>query len=1052
MAPRLRDQTRYDILGEHGRGGLGRVSRAHDRELGRDIAIKELISRGQLSEMRFLREALITARLEHPGIVPVYEAGRWSDGTPFYAMKLVAGRPLRDLILERTTVDERIALLHHVIAVADAMAYAHGRNIIHRDLKPANVIVGDFGETVVIDWGLAKDLTVAEESIIGGGPFREARDDGLTSTGTVLGTPAYMAPEQARGEPVDQRADVYAIGGMLWELCSLQKLPPHFSGQRRPILRNSGIDPDLLTIVDKAVDPDPARRYPNAGALAVDLKAFKAGARIAARRYSLWALLEHWTRRHRRLAWSIAGIVALALATALFYVHGIATERDRADASNADAKRARATSEQSLNELTLKHAELLLQSDPTAAVTVLRTYHGSDTVRHMQLLAEARGRGVAREVLQPHNDNIHLLIGQADGSIVSLGEDHRVRSTSQGRWTTLASDVSDVVCFAYAPTRQLLAYATLRHEIALMDLRTNAIQRVATESPSAMALASDGSRLAVLDKSGTLTVWDRDSRLTPRYHAIVLAADSLDFIGNNQLVLAARSHLQVVRLDDNLASSLPISATAIDSNGQDIAVGSSQGNVLLVSSGLAVTAELHVCKEQVTVAKFIPHRNRFAFACHEGGVGIVSYSRASKELVKIGGFQTRPRPFILAIDDSGEHIVTSSGSDVYLHYIDSGLTTVLHGQAATITAITAPTKDFRYVLSGDINGTMRVWDLEEPHARILAHVQGKPFGARFAPDGSTLAVYGLESAIHVIHMNDGSVTELRGHTNAIRGVTYFPDSERLVSFSWDETARVWSTGSGTSLRVFDGHHALVQNGAVVSDGSVATIGDDGHLFEWGTHNANVVPMLRHNEPLITLLVLGKTNDLVVGDSSGNVWIVPSQGSARQIRSADEYAVTKINASYDGKFLAIGQESGSITVYRTSDWSIDRQLVLKGTIARIEFDPLDRDMLINSEDGFVRLVPLDTRRSPRWTSMQVRARDVRYSPTGDLIAITSREGGTWFYSMQDDSWRYFHDHPTTLVSGQFSPDGSKFVSIDQDGTVVTRDIVATVYRPINAIGH
>jgi serine/threonine protein kinase len=95
-----RDPERYLIIGEHGRGGLGRVSRAHDQDLGRDIAIKELISRGHVSELRFLREALITARLEHPGIVPIYEAGRWPDGTPFYAMKLVAGRPLRDLIAE----------------------------------------------------------------------------------------------------------------------------------------------------------------------------------------------------------------------------------------------------------------------------------------------------------------------------------------------------------------------------------------------------------------------------------------------------------------------------------------------------------------------------------------------------------------------------------------------------------------------------------------------------------------------------------------------------------------------------------------------------------------------------------------------------------------------------------------------------------------------------------------------------------------------------------------------------------------------------------------
>jgi eukaryotic-like serine/threonine-protein kinase len=337
MAPQLRDHDRYDILGEHGRGGLGRVSRAHDRELGRDIAIKELISRGHVGEVRFLREALITARLEHPGIVPVYEAGRWPDGTPFYAMKLVSGRPLRDLIAERKTVDDRIGLLHHVIAVADAIAYAHGRSIIHRDLKPANVIVGEFGETVVIDWGLAKDLSAAEDPAVGGAPFRAHRDDGLTSAGTVLGTPAYMAPEQARGEPVDQRADVFAIGAMLWELCLLQKPPPSSSGQPRRLLRTSGIDPDLITIIEKALDPDPACRYPDAGALAADLKAFKAGARIAARRYSLWGTLAHWIRRHRAVAVAIAVMTSVSLSGIALHVRTVTIERDRAELARAAA-------------------------------------------------------------------------------------------------------------------------------------------------------------------------------------------------------------------------------------------------------------------------------------------------------------------------------------------------------------------------------------------------------------------------------------------------------------------------------------------------------------------------------------------------------------------------------------------------------------------------------------------------------------------------------------------------------------------------------------------
>ena len=115
---------------------------------------------------------MITARLEHPGIVPVHEAGRWPDGTPFYAMKLVQGRPLRELIAACKTLGDRLALIPHVIAIADAIAYAHDRKIIHRDLKPSNVIVGAFGETVVIDWGLAKDLTDEIADVVEDGPYR----------------------------------------------------------------------------------------------------------------------------------------------------------------------------------------------------------------------------------------------------------------------------------------------------------------------------------------------------------------------------------------------------------------------------------------------------------------------------------------------------------------------------------------------------------------------------------------------------------------------------------------------------------------------------------------------------------------------------------------------------------------------------------------------------------------------------------------------------------------------------------------------------------------
>ncbi|HEY1550036.1 MAG TPA: protein kinase, partial [Kofleriaceae bacterium] len=144
----------YLRIDEYARGGLGRIIRAKDERTGRFVAIKEMLADNADAAARFVREAVVTANLQHPAIVPVYEVGEWPDGKPFYAMKLVRGRALSDVIAATADLDGRLALISHVAAVADALAYAHGERVIHRDLKPHNVLCGAFGETIVIDWGL----------------------------------------------------------------------------------------------------------------------------------------------------------------------------------------------------------------------------------------------------------------------------------------------------------------------------------------------------------------------------------------------------------------------------------------------------------------------------------------------------------------------------------------------------------------------------------------------------------------------------------------------------------------------------------------------------------------------------------------------------------------------------------------------------------------------------------------------------------------------------------------------------------------------------------
>jgi len=933
MAPQLRDHARYDILGEHGRGGLGRVSRAHDRELGRDIAIKELISRGTVSEIRFLREALITARLEHPGIVPVYEAGRWSDGTPFYAMKLVAGRPLRDLIVERKTVDERIGLLHHVIAVADAIAYAHGRNVIHRDLKPSNVIVGDFGETVVIDWGLAKDLTTDQEATVSGGPFRTHIDDGLTSTGSVLGTPAYMAPEQERGEPVDQRADVYAIGAMLWELCSLQKLPPSYAGQRRRILRKAGIDQDLTSIIDKACHPDPDRRYSDAGALAADLKAFKAGARIAARRYSLWALLAHWTRRHRTLAIStifMATFVIIGIAT---YVQTIAVERDRADTAFARSETAR-------GDLTLEHAELLLQSDPTATVTTLSEYQGKDDLRRRRLLAEATGLGVAARAVEPHSDTIWFLLGDKSGAIVSLSEDGLVQRTQGDVSTPLAHDVSSDVHMSYAPSRKLLAYTTSPSGIAILRIDEQTFMRISGVTATALRFSSDGSQLAAITHHGELIAWlIEKSSTTETYRASLPGATRVLFMTPTRILVQRGTEIRTLATD--ATGGPPSIATApavvsIDARPEAVVVGTSDGNIQLLSKTLAVASEASLCRARVNSVQFLLDKNQFVFGCSDGHSGLAQFNDALSAIRVINTFPTHGFTYVKT-DPTGRYVTVIDESHTgYLYDTDTRIVHRYEGHAGQPTYIAAPTADFKSVLTGDANGTVRLWDPPTTHARVILQAPAPLYELSFSNDSKTLLANGSERMARGVDLETGSLFYLPDDIGVIKA-RIAPDGSSMLTFSYDGTVRVWRAHDRKLIRSFKEHKGLIGEADYANSGRIVSAGADGLLLQWTPEGTDVTVLFRNGSPLRRLEVLSTNGHIVVDDVSGAVWDVAPDHSVIQVRHSRcfehlrmasfllsaraagrcSYMIRRVGASFErGRAMAVSDKSRLIRSIET----------------------------------------------------------------------------------------------------------------------------------------
>jgi len=235
-----------------GRGGMGEVLVAHDAEIGRDVALKRM--RGNAPELteRFLREAKIQARLDHPAIVPVYELGRDRDGAPFFTMKRLAGRTLGEVL----ATEKLQRLLRAFVDVCHAIDFAHARGVVHRDLKPSNIMLGDYGEVYVLDWGVARVVAESEPT----STPRPVAEPGMTEAGAVLGTPGYISPEQYDGARALPPADVYSLGAILFEILTGE--PLYRGAVERPSERKPQrpIAPELDETCIAALAEDPAAR------------------------------------------------------------------------------------------------------------------------------------------------------------------------------------------------------------------------------------------------------------------------------------------------------------------------------------------------------------------------------------------------------------------------------------------------------------------------------------------------------------------------------------------------------------------------------------------------------------------------------------------------------------------------------------------------------------------------------------------------------------------------------------------------------------------------
>jgi WD40 repeat protein/serine/threonine protein kinase len=1108
-----------DLVFEHirqiGVGGMGIIHQIVDRRLGREAALK-LIRHdraGDLEVWRFMREARVMARLDHPSIPPIYEAGTDSDGQHYILMRVIKGMPFDECIRRyhrgEQALHQLMEYLNILVKVGEALAYAHNEGIVHRDLKPNNIMVGQFGEAMVLDWGLARDTHAREEKDREAGGrigqdttedlIEEADGQEITQIGAVMGTVGYMPPEQARGEAVDQRADVFALGAVLSKLLTNQT---PFDGQgtlerlratqenrvRVPIERNPKIPAELNAIAKSALDPNVEFRTKSAQAFVQDLKAYLSGYDVSVYNYRLW---EKWLRKIKRNPVPLIAIVIVTgfvgVLVQLYTVTQASREQAKLTKRAQDAanKAKESASKAKASETRAKSAEMEARDNEKIAMR-----------------AKAEAQDSARVANQARAD----------------AEQEKNRALAEGKRATDAAEAAQ--------------RARLRAEQEKVNADRNLANLFVEKADRAMAVHDILRAEAFLSKSlsllpsswktrrrylktrlaGTRLLWTSPTRKQLNVVAVAPSQGKQPALfataGFNGVIEIWQASTGAVRFLLSGGHQGKIHALAFNPTGAVLASGGAAGRTVLwdlkqgreisrLGNGREIDIQrlLFIDEDQLIVTGFkkVTQSNkklskqpfislwntktrsekvRFdaaesqitCLAIHPDGHSIVTGSRDKGISVwKLDGSLKKRIQYQAPLVD----LDFSRDGELLISADQSGLITVLNADIAPVTSFVATSPntlnavsmapDNRSLLTAHRDGSIQQWMPD-----------GWKKGRRYQHRGEVRDIAFIHSALVASVGLDGlrlwdleqAKTHLRsdGHLRVLRAVAFSPDGQLIASASDSGAVRLWDLAKRQQQRRINGWGQAVQALAFHPEGELLATGCDDHMIRfWRVKDGALLATLKGHSQAVTSLAFssdGRTLASSCAEEANDavnilIWDVAKRQAIEQL-SYHSSAVLALAIDPTNRILA---SAGKDRVIRLWDLQQSRELPSlsghKNSITSLSFGPRGLVLASASLDRHIRLWNVQSGASlGHLEGHQQAITGIDFSPDGAFLASVSQDRALHIWDVATRQILHkLTGHLDDLTGVSFAPNGRVIATVSKD-----RTIKLWQYRNVRLLGH